>query len=115
MGKKDIATLNVNIPLELSDLLSTVSNLTGKTKSALVEEAIINIVSPYCMYDYSDDCKDVKRTCTPIPGLYQSEDQSTPVECKILGNTTMMGQPYVKIYKDGQLMSVPESRVKPIL
>lgn len=112
MDKKDISTLNVNIPSELFDLLSKVSNLTGKTKSALVEEAIINIVSPYCMYDYSDDGKTVKRTCEPTPGLYQSEDQSTPVECKILGNTTMMGQPYIKIYKDGQLMSVPESRVK---
>ena len=114
MEKKDISTLNVNISSELFDLLGTVSNLTGKTKSSLVEDAIINIVSPYCMYDYSDDCKTVKRTCDPIPGLYQNDGQSAPVECKILGNTTMMGQPYVRIYKDGQLMSVPEDRVKAI-
>ena len=114
MDKKEIATLNVNIDAELFSILGKVSNLTGKTKSALVEEAIINIVSPYCMYDYSTDCKTVKRTFEAIPGLYQGEDQSTPTECKILGYTTMMGQPYVKIYKDGQLMSVPESKVKTI-
>lgn len=114
MEKKDVATLNVNVDADLFNILGKVSNLTGKTKSALVEEAIINIVSPYCMYDYSGDCKTVKRTFEAIPALYQSEDQSTPVECKILGYTTMMGQPYVKIYKDGQLMSVPEDRAKPI-
>lgn len=111
MEKKDITTLNVNIDTEVSNILSKVSNLTGKTKSALVEEAIINIVSPYCMYDYATDCKTIKRSFEAIPGLYQNDDQSTPTECKILGYITMMGQPYVKIYKDGQLMSVPKDRV----
>ena len=114
MEKKDITTLNVNIDTEVSNILSKVSNLTGKTKSALVEEAIINIVSPYCMYDYATDCKTIKRSFEAIPGLYQNDDQSTPTECKILGYITMMGQPYVKIYQDGQLMSVPEDRVTTI-
>lgn len=114
MDKKEVTTLNVNIDAELFSILSKVSNLTGKTKSALVEEAIINIVSPYCMYDYATDCKTIKRSFEAIPGLYQNDDQSTPVECKILGYTTMMGQPYAKIYKDGQLMSVPEDRVTTI-
>ena len=114
MEKKDIAALNVNIDADLFQILGKVSNLKGKTKSSLVEEAIINIVSPYCMYDYAADGKTIKRTFEAIPALYQSEDQSTPVECKILGYTAMMGQNYTKIYKDGQLLSVPESRVKPL-
>lgn len=114
MEKKDIATLNVNIDADLFQILSKVSNLTGKTKSSLVEEAIINIVSPYCMYDYATDRKTIKRSFEAIPGLYQNDDQSTPTECKILGYITMLGQPYVKIYKDGQLMSVPEDRVTTI-
>lgn len=114
MENKETSTLNVIIDSEVFSILGKVSKLTGKTKSALVEEAIINIISPYCMYNIATDGKTVKRTFEAIPALYQSEDQSTPVECKILGYTTMMGQPYVKIYKDGQLMSVPEDRAKPI-
>lgn len=114
MEKKEIATLNVNIDAEVFNILSKVSNLTGKTKSSLVEEAIINIISPYCTYDIATDCETIKRSFEAIPGLYQSDDQSTPVECKILGYTTMMGQPYAKIYKDGQLMSVPEEKVSVI-
>ena len=51
MDKKEVATLNVNVDADLFNILGKVSNLTGKTKSALVEEAVINIVSPYCMYD----------------------------------------------------------------
>lgn len=114
MENKETSTLNVIIDSEVFSILGKVSKLTGKTKSALVEEAIITIVSPYCMYDYATDGKTIKRTFEAIPALYQSEDQSTPVECKILGYTTMMGQNYTKIYKDGQLLSVPESRVKPL-
>jgi hypothetical protein len=114
MDKKETATLNVNIDTELFDILGKVSSLTGKTKSSLVEDAIINIISPYCVYDYSSDCKTIKRSIEATPGLYQNDDQSTFVECKILGHITMMGQPYVKIYKDGQLMSVPEDKVRNI-
>lgn len=114
MGNKETATLNVNIDAEVFDILGKVSSLTGKTKSSIVEDAIINTVSPYCMYDYATDCKTVKRTFEAVPGLYQGDDQSAPTECRILGYTTMMGQPYVKIYKDGQLLSVPEGKVNTI-
>lgn len=112
MKKKDFTPLNVNIDAEVFGLLDAISNLTGKTKSAMVEDAIISSISPFCNYEYDEDGV-MHRTCKIIPGLYL-EGEMPVGECKILGYKSMMGQPYVKIYKDGQLMSVPEDRVKEI-
>lgn len=111
MKKKTTTALNVNINEELFELLGKVSELTGKTKSALVEEAIINIISPYCNYKYENDT--VKRVFEGKPGMYIIDDNpNIATECVILGETVKMGSPYIKIYKDGQLSAVPASYIK---
>ncbi len=111
MTKKNLAALNVKIDPELSDLLGKVSDITGKTKSSLVEEAIRSIVSPYCEYEYTEE-GEVKRHINAKLGFYQDPDNPTGlVECYILADTTIYGNPYKKIYKDGQLMQVPANKI----
>lgn len=111
---KDEIALNVNIDKELSTLMSKICRITGKTKKAFIEEAIGRAVTPFCSYEYGDDDA-VVRTCNPRKGLYiNSDNESEIAECIILESTTMLGQDYVKIYKDGQLQKVPAQYVKEV-
>ncbi len=111
----DIVAINVNIDKELADLLTTVCKITGKTKKAVVEEGISKIITPFCSYVYNEEDDSMKRICKPRKGLYITDNESEIIsECIILEDTSMLGDAYVKIYKDGQLQKVPAQYIREV-
>ena len=112
---KGEVALNVNIDKELSDQMTTVCKIMGKTKRAFIEEAVGRAVAPFCSYE--DDGDDtMRRVCKPKKGLLIRSDEGveTRSECIILEHTTMLGADYVKIYEAGQLKKVPAEFVREV-
>lgn len=104
--KKNGRYLNCYIQSDILDDFEEISQMVGKTKTSLLEEAMDKIVSPY--RDPETNRVDIK------DGIF-TDDNMTTSPCKILYHCERLGQQYTAIYKNGMFLKVLSTKVKEAL
>lgn len=111
-AKKDGRYLNCFIDRKLLDEFEQIVDLMGKTKTRVLEDAMQRVVSPF--YDENGELN-IKDGYYLEGAQQQSiglDVDITKIPCKVLSNCTMMGNPYVTIWKDGQIIKTPVEYVE---
>lgn len=114
--KKDGKMLNCYLDSHLFDLMEMCCTMTGLTKTALLEKALSQFLGPY----ESDGGHPILATYLAGSSKYEqavaiNEGRAVEIReepCYVLGECTMMGAPYYRIFKDNQLMKVPREMIR---
>lgn len=93
---------------QTSTELRAVSMATGRSVEEIILSAIDTAIGPY---------RNEKGKVTLNPALLIGEplwdgNASDPIPCYVIKKTKIYGQPYMIILVNGQILSVPEKKIK---
>lgn len=96
--------ISIDFPEEIVKNLKYYAALTGKSVAEIIIDSVERTYSPYLADDTKSPCEG--------RGKYLRDD-GTAVECVVLRNKSMFGEPYYVIYvQDGdQLLTVPQCKI----
>jgi hypothetical protein len=114
--RKDGRYLNCYITRTLLEEFETVCAIQGRTKTSVLEQAMQTAIDPF--YSKGTTGCD-KPTLKPTAGIYKMSNPNKPgkikkVPCIVLDHIVIFGVPYVKIWANKELISVPAEIVEEI-
>lgn len=114
--RKDGKIINCILETSLVRGIENYSEMTGLTKTAVMEKALSTFLGPYkCDTEkpveavYLSGGSDYERMIAEKEGR---EPDIREEPCYVLGEANMYDKPYYRIVKDGALMKVPVSMIR---
>lgn len=101
-------TITTSLNPQIAKDLETVSNLTGRNKASIIEDALQRFLYQYRNENGEIAPKKGEYSTEPIPGSMVRES----VPCYVLANKTMLGVPYKTIYDGTGIVKVPADQVE---